>query len=48
MRADVMVRFLGGLIKQEDLQNFCYTPNLKIINFVKKEKYQSYAFQEDQ
>ena len=38
--ADVIQIFdsWAGLIKQEDLLNFCYTPNLKIVEFCKKRK----------
>ena len=28
----------AGLISQEDLPNYCYIPNLKIVNFCKKKK----------
>ncbi len=38
--ADVIQIFdsWAGLIQQEDLLNFCYTPNLKIVEFCKKRK----------
>tara|TARA_B100001559_G_scaffold184238_1_gene154202 strand:+ start:85 stop:1089 length:1005 start_codon:yes stop_codon:yes gene_type:complete len=38
--ADVIQIFdsWAGLIKSEDLPNFCYTPNLKIVNFCKEKK----------
>ena len=38
--ADVIQIFdsWAGLISPEDLHNFCYTPNLKIVNFCKEKK----------
>ena len=38
--ADVIQIFdsWAGLIKQEDLPNYCYIPNFKIVNFCKEKK----------
>ena len=39
--ADVIQIFdsWAGLIPEENLNDYCYTPNLKISNFCKKQKY---------
>ena len=37
----------AGLITKEDLPNYCYVPNLKIVDFCKKKKYQLFAFQRE-
>ena len=35
----------AGLLIKNDLPKFCYGPNLKIVDFCKKKKYQLYVFQ---
>ena len=46
--ADVVQIFdsWAGLIPQKDLPNYCYIPNLKIVDFCKEKKYLSFVFQE--
>ena len=37
----------AGLISPEDLPNYCYIPNLKIVDFCKEKKIPVYVFQEE-
>ena len=34
----------AGLLSQKDLLNYCYMPNLKIVNHIKKKKNSNYMF----
>ena len=45
--ADVIQIFdsWAGLISPKDLPNYCYIPNLKIVDFCKKKKFLLYVFQ---
>ena len=45
--ADVVQIFdsWAGLLPDKDLPNYCYIPNLKLVEFCKKKKYQLFVFQ---